>query len=269
MLEPSRSSLRVAPQYQPIFRELGIDAESVFRHPLIKPWRKLPDRENCTLDATLADGRKIRWHVKRYEPALGFTTPAEDEVKGHQALAVEQIPTADLIAWGKLPDRRCFVIFQDLAGYDPADKLIESGRTTFEQLLLPTADLAAKLHQHDLHHRDLYLCHFFAKAEANLPFDVRLIDSARVKRLPGIFTRTRWIVKDLAQFWYSTTKLPVSDEQRTHWLDRYAQQRGMPSSATLRRKIERKVAWIGKHDERLKRAQPTRNISIPPENALN
>ena len=28
-------------------------------------------------------------------------------------------------------------------------------------------------------------------------------------------------MKDLAQFWYSTTKLPVTDEQRLAWLARY------------------------------------------------
>ena len=43
---------------------------------------------------------------------------------------------------------------------------------------------------------------------------MRLIDTARVRPLPVLFTRKRWIAKDLAQFWYSTLGLAVSDEQR-------------------------------------------------------
>ena len=37
----------------------------------------------------------------------------------------------------------------------------------------------------------------------------------------GLFVR-RWIVKDLAQFWYSTTKLNVTEEQHRAWLAEYA-----------------------------------------------
>src|SRR3712207_3226581 len=110
--------LHVDPAVQPIFRELGIDAEAVFDHELIQPWRRLSDRENCTLDTTLEDGRHIRWHVKRYQH-----NDADPEVAGHRLLQQHGIPTADLIAWGKLEDGRSFVIFNDLSGYCDAEKL--------------------------------------------------------------------------------------------------------------------------------------------------
>src|SRR6185437_6220361 len=125
-----------------------------------------------------------------------------------------------------------------------------------------TADLAARLHQVGLHHRDLYLCHFLVKPGGDQP-DVRLIDSARVRRLPGFITRGRWIVKDLAQFWYSTLKLPITEAQRTAWLLRYCQQRQLPGPALMRQKIDRKVGRIAKHNARLNRLQPGRNVSIP------
>lgn len=264
MLGQTKNLFRVLPEYQPLMRVLGIDAEAIFTHPQIKPWRTLPDRDNCTLDGEI-DGKKIRLHIKRYHPARGMTTPAEDEEKAIRALQIEQIPTLQIVGWGKLTDRRSFIITQDLEGYRAADKLLESGGVTFDSILESTADLAAKLHKSGLHHRDLYLCHFFVRESD--PKDVRLIDAARVQRLGGVFTRGRWINKDLAQFWYSTITArpttPITDEQRERWLQRYASSRGIELTDRLRRALRRKVATIGRHDANLKRDQPARNVSIP------
>ncbi len=254
-----RAKFHVSPQYQPLMRQIGLDAEAVFAHPHIRVWRSIPERENCTLDTQL-NGHLIRLHIKRYHPARGFTLPGDEEAQAIRALLVEQIPTAPLVGWGSLPDRRSFVITEDLAGYQAADKLVEGGMP-FDRILTATADLAAKLHNRGLHHRDLYLCHFFVRTED--PTDARLIDAARVARLGGVFTRSRWIRKDLAQFWYSTLALPITDPQRLAWMQRYSEQRGMPSPHLLVEGIQRKVRWIQRHDEKLRRQQPDRNISIP------
>ena len=158
-------------------------------------------------------------------------------------------------------DGRSFLITEDLTGYRDAEKLVREGALTFDQLLEPTAELAARLHGGGLHHRDLYLCHFFARPTDAT--DLRLIDAARVKRLPGWPMRTRWIVKDVAQFWYSTMGLPISDAQRARWLARYAERRELTSTASLRRAIERKAAWIARHDACLREKQKDRNVSLP------
>lgn len=253
----------VAEGFQPLVRMIGLDAEAVFTHPDVRPWRTIADRQNCTLDAEV-DGRRVRWHVKRYSAVRGPSTPAEKEVKGVRLLQQAGIATVPLVGWGVLEDRRSFVIVDDLAGFGPSDKLLESGAVKFDQLLGPTADLAADLHSAGLHHRDLYLCHFFAPTGREELGDLRLIDCARVKRLPRFFTRYRWVVKDLAQFWYSTLKHPaIDDARRDAWLRRYAGRAGVADVGRLRRAVERKVAWIGRHDARLNRAQPNRNISIP------
>lgn len=250
----------VSAEYQPLLRQIGLDADAVFEHPDITCWRKLPDRENCTLDADLPDGRRVRWHVKRYAAMPGRATPADGDIAGHRLLESASIPTAPLVAHGNLRDGRSFAIFDDLAGYTPADKLIERG-TPFEPLLEPVADLAARLHNAGLHHRDLYLCHFMAKV-ADGRADVKLIDTARVKRLPVLFGR-RWVVKDLAQFWYSTLKLAITADQRKHWLARYAAQRRIAGGPLLQSSVERKARSIARHDARLHRDRPERDVSIP------
>jgi hypothetical protein len=261
MLANSKSHFHIAPRYQPVFQALHLTPETIFTDPRILIWRSITERQNCTLDTEFGDGEPLRLHIKRYLPANGSMTPADEESQGIRALEIEQIPTTPLAAHGNLPDRRSFIITADLAGFRAADKLIADGYD-FEKLLIPTADLAAKLHNRSLHHRDLYLCHFFVKSDAQVP-ELSLIDAARVRRLPGFLTRRRWIVKDLAQFWYSTLSLPISDDQRKRWLARYAEQRSLRSADSLRRSIERKAGAIGRHDIKLKQAQPKRNVSIP------
>ena len=265
MSDAPRNVFHVLPQYQPLMRIVGLDAEAVFDHPDIVAWRKLPDRENCTLDAQDADGRPIRLHVKRY---LVPSTGAADEVKAIELLRDARIPTVPLVGHGRVADGRSFVITADLAGYRDAEKIIAAG-TAFETLLVPTADLAAKLHAAGLHHRDLYLCHFFAKVDGG-EVDVKLIDAARVARLTNFVTRWRWVIKDLAQFWYSTTRLPsITEDQRERWLWRYAEQREICWLPRLRAAIKAKSNAIARHDAKLKQSQPTRNVSIPTQDSAS
>jgi Lipopolysaccharide kinase (Kdo/WaaP) family len=249
----------IAEQYVALFDRIGFTPEMIFTSEAIKPWRKLNDRENCTWDLP---GSAHRLHVKRFPRTRKSRTLAQAEAEGYRALQSARIPAADVAAWGTLDDGRSFIATADLAGFAPADKLIESG-FPFDRLLIPTADLSAALHNAGLHHRDLYLCHFFARVEPDQTVAVRLIDAARVGPLPGPFTRRRWIVKDLAQFWFSTLTLAVSDTQRQSWLARYCQQTHFPSERSLQRSITRKSNWIAAHDQRLRRKQPQRNISIP------
>lgn len=251
---------RAEAAYAPVLRELKlVDAESVFEHPDIRSWRDLPDRENCTLDATLDDGRFVRLHVKRWKRGRGMQGP-RDEERGIKLLQKAGIPTVALAAAGQLPDGRGFVITEDLTGYDDAEKLVEGTAVSFDTIVDPLAYVAAKLHTAKLHHRDLYLCHFFLKI-VSPEEDIRLIDCARVARLPRFFAR-RWVVKDLAQFWFSTTKLPITDVQRDNWLRRYCESTG-EDFAKLKKAVVRKSNAIARHDRRLTKSQPTRNVSIP------
>jgi hypothetical protein len=251
-LNMPEETIHISPPYQSLLSAAGFNGEFVFASPEIKPWRTLDGRENCTWDVA---GRRL--HVKRYTSR----SSVDAEAAGYRLLEEAKIPTVNVVAWGHLPGSRSFLITEDLAGFSPADKLLKTG-VPFNLLLNPTADLAATLHLAGLHHRDLYLCHFFAKIE-NEQVHLRLIDAARVKPLPSWLFRPRWIAKDLAQFWFSTLEHAITDDQRSAWLIRYGERSRLESITGLQKAIEKKVAQIASHDRNLRKDQPTRNISIP------
>lgn len=252
------SSFHIDPEFQPLAREIGLDADAIFTHELIKPWRVLNDRENCTLDYDAMDGSHVRWHVKRFPASNGKA--ADAEVQGVRLLNDAQIPTIRLVGWGKDNAGRAFVISQDLEGFRDSEKLVLDG-LDFLDLLPESAALVAKLHNAGLHHRDLYLCHIFSRVRPSTTH-MRLIDVTRVKKLPWLFRR-RWIVKDLAQFHFSLTKLSVDEFLRGKWMFEYCKARGIRHGKWLYGSVIRKANWIAKHDAKLRKDQPTRNISIP------
>jgi hypothetical protein len=257
MSSGSQSIFEIAPSHEGLLRELQLTPDTVFTDPRIHVWRSLPDRQNATLDYQCENGKSIRLHIKRYPTP--FSSMARREIEGYRLLQNAGVPAAPIIASGWRPDGSGFVILEDLAGYKPADKLLEKG-FPFEKLLNATADLAALLHNKGLHHRDLYLCHFMVKPVGD-SVDAKLIDMARVDRLKTVLTRWRWIIKDLAQFWYSTQSLPVSDDQRVQWLNRYCRQRKVRFEQFID-PVKRKAAVIARHDVQLRRKQPGRNVSI-------
>lgn len=268
MHEASGDQVHVTAEGRVLLTQLGLTFRDAFDHAGVKVWRKLPDRENCTLDVMAAEGGVRRLHIKRYVPGRGASA-AGAEALGIELLKKHGISTVPLVAWGQLGDGRSAVMVEDLTGFKPADDLLRQG-AAFETLLEPTAAMAAKLHSSGLHHRDLYLCHFFAKlgrgssnaaGEAGSSVELRLIDCARVRRLP-VFFRQRWIIKDLAQFWYSTQQVSVSDAQRQRWLECYGRSRGL-EGLQLRRAIEAKARWIARHDARLSQLHPERYRGNP------
>lgn len=239
---------RAEAKYADLLQRVGLtDAMSVFDHPKIEVWRSITERENCVLDHDAG-----RLHIKRNKRGH---SGIQAEVEAIKLLESAGIPSVPVVGHGMLHDGRGFLISDDLVGFEDSEKLVEKG-FDFERLLEPTAQLAAKLHDAGLHHRDLYLCHFYAKV-SDTDIELRLMDAGRVRKLPWL-TKRRWIVKDLAQFVYSIRTLDPS--MATRWLSAYASARGIVM--TLRGAIDRKVASIAHHDEQLRRKQPTRNVAI-------
>lgn len=249
------SELSVEPGFDAMLRDLGLTtADSVFSDPRFRVWRDIRERQNAVLDATLASG-SVRFHLKRDKMRL--SRPCRDEVAGLSLLRAASIPCPQLVACASLDDGRTAVMTLDLAGMKPADAC----GLPFDQLFEPTVTLAAKLHRAGLHHRDLYLNHFFVNPSN--PSEIALLDAARVRRLP-VWFRKRWVVKDLAQFAYSTRSLGVPDESLDRWIMRYADLTSSYGESELRRAVARKTEWITRHDARLRRVAPERTASLEP-----
>lgn len=249
------SGLSVEPEFDRMLRELGLTTpDSVFTDSRFRVWRDIRERQNAVLDATIS-GEPVRLHLKRDKMRL--STPCSDEVPGLELLRAASIPCPRLVARATLDDGRTAVMTLDLAGMKPAD----ASGLSFDRLFEPTVGLVARLHSAGLHHRDLYLNHLFVNPAK--PDEIALLDAARVRRLPGWFRR-RWIVKDLAQFTYSTRPLEVSPEAMDRWLSRYAELTSTRPVDRLMKDVARKTEWIARHDARLRRTAPERTASLEP-----
>ncbi len=244
---------QVEAKYADLLRRAGLaDAMSVFENPKIEPWRSIRERENCVLD--LDDGTRL--HIKRNKK--GFSG-VDAEVAGIRHLQKAGIETVPLAGYGKLNDGRGFVITENLGEFSDCERLLESG-TDFESLLVPTAQTAGKLHAARLHHRDLYIGHFWANTDVD-PIAMRLIDAARVKPLPRWFQR-RWLVKDVAQFVFSLKKFDLDPQTIDRWFGEYAKHSDHPVTDLFKRAVFSKVRWIERHDAKLRAKNPTRNVAI-------
>lgn len=219
-----------------------------FADARIHVWRDIRERQNATLDLPEAG----RLHVKRLRPPTGGEVFRE--VGGVRLLESAGIPSVPLVAWGVGKDRSGVLVTRDLAGFTPADRLLQEGRT-FDDLVEPTVNVAARLHRAGLHHRDLYLCHFLSREG-----EIRLIDAARVRKMPWL-TRRRWIVKDLAQFRYSGLEAGVGEEDLDAWLRLWAEHVDTRPHR-WRDAVRRKTDRIARHDLHLRQRQPERRTSL-------
>lgn len=247
-------SLHVNPTYRAALDRTGLrTAQDFFTHSSIQIFRDVHDRQNGTLEL---DGFRI--YLKR--DAKKLSEPMLLEARGIKLLQHANISTLEIVAHGSLDDGRTFVATRELLGYRPADMLLRDHEIDFDSILFPTSELSAKLHNTNLHHRDLYLNHFFVNK--NDPTNLKLIDAARVRQIPRFFRR-RWVVKDLAQFFYSTRRFNVDAKQLRAWLERYVELTRIESVDRLQRSINTKADWIARHDRSLNRREPNRNVSIP------
>jgi hypothetical protein len=256
----SASRLDIVPAWQERFATAGMrSATDFFKDERVVVWRRPGERENCVLDLEI-DGTWTRFHVKR-DVRIVAGQSVIDEVPGVRLLESAGIPSIDIVAVGTTSEGLGVVVSLDLAGMDDVRHLLRRG-TRFDEILDSTADVAGMLHAAGLHHRDLYLNHFFAADPFDKVVPMRLIDAVRVRRVPR-FLSSRWLVKDLGQFVFSTFEHDVGPDLIDRWLIHYSRSSRFDA---MRHKasILRRARWIRRHDDELKRTAPTRNVEMPP-----
>jgi UDP-glucose:(heptosyl)LPS alpha-1,3-glucosyltransferase len=221
------------------------------------------------------ESRKTLWD--RVKSWCGMAVATEGVKEWHNIARLNNagVPVVTPVAAGerRLPDgrRESFVATLRLDGYAPLDQYLEEhfagslesrGRERKKAIVAALAKLVRQFHSLGLCHRDLYLCHLFVKEQGDGTVDLRMIDLQRAG--DQTFPARRWVVKDLAQLYYSSLPLPITDRDRLRFVALYApgatERRNRKS---LVRRVRGKVRAIAKRDAAQNRENPNPRLEDP------
>ncbi len=90
------------------------------------------------------------------------------------------------------------------------------------RLICRVAEIARKMHEAGMNHRDFYLCHLLLDGRSEIDFDLYLIDLHRVqirKKVP-----LRWRAKDLSGLYFSAMGIGLTRRDEYYFLVQYYQQ---------------------------------------------
>ncbi|MGD8915847.1 MAG: lipopolysaccharide kinase InaA family protein [Syntrophobacterales bacterium] len=259
----TRSSyFQVQSAYEQIFR--GLSLEELWCHPKLQLFKSKRTREILTLELD-----KNIFFVKRfYGPGDGLFKyfvrgfrdkygPENEWQKAH-FLAKLGIKAVQPVAFG-IERRygiisRAILITLKLKGYRLEDLLrekinLDRKRSLVEKL----AAFAGHFHTSGLSHQDFYLCHLFWSQDSK---EIILVDLQRIRHYQGQNRqpRIRWVVKDLAQLDYSARKVLDNTEYnhlKKTFVSVYKQYLPLIVESTIVSKIQKKVARISRHDQKL------------------
>jgi hypothetical protein len=149
--------------------------------------------------------------------------------------------------WNGLWEDRSFAILREIPDAASLEMKLpdcftrpQSGQTHRERLdfICHLADFARRFHHTGFCHRDFYLCHIFCSSDNTLS----LIDLQRAF-VPTWF-KSRWILKDLSQLYYSCPGYLISRADRLRFYLRYAQKEALTGrDRKWIRKLKRRV-WL-------------------------
>jgi heptose I phosphotransferase len=232
------SILHLSSEFADLFQAGGLAAPDTFLS-CGDVVRRKGNKENVRL--TLGEGEKRKlFFLKRHTGDPG--NPGLVEWENTRRAASLGIPTARPAAAGASKEGS-FFCSEELRGAEPLDDYLSRGSlapSRLREIARTAARLAARLHDENLFHRDLYLCHFFildqGPGATDPGFRLFLIDLQRVFR-PRILAR-RWMVKDLAQANHSAREGFTRRSDRLRFLRAYLEARGLdPGPGPLRRLV--------------------------------
>lgn len=235
------------------------------------------------------DGRRLVVYLKRHYRLpwwLGWLatlwpgrnwSPAMQECANLDWAKDQGLPVPKVVAagesigpWGRL---QSFLAIEELTGMIPLNEAIPMAQKglapwAFRRwkagLLRELARLTRLLHQQQVFHQDLYLCHFFVHlADLAMPRSwlgrVHLIDLHRFGRRS--LTSLRFQIKDLGQLLFSSEVGGIDDRDRLRFWRWYLGLRRPTTGRLLAWWVRLKAARYRRHNvklERLKQASATR-----------
>ncbi len=198
-------------------------------------------------------------------PVLG----AGNEWKAIRRLEQVGVETMRLVAYGHAginPARqRSFVITEELVDCVSLEDYCDYWQETPPTFVVKTnlvrrvAEMARKLHQNGINHRDFYICHFLLHS----PWDTRkeslhlhLIDLHRVQLRKT--TPRRWVVKDIGALWFSAMQIGLTKRDLLRFMQIY---RGV----SLRQTLSQDESFWREVEARAQALDATRPPSKPKE----
>ena len=157
---------------------------------------------------------------------------AKQEYKAIRAMEEAEILVPQVCAYatdGVNPAKICsFIVTKRIYYQYDLEKLCQTWPTqppsfVFKRRLIRrVAEIARKMHEAGMNHRDFYLCHLLLASRSEADFDLYLIDLHRVqirKKIP-----LRWRAKDLSGLYFSAIGIGLTRRDEYYFLAQYYQQ---------------------------------------------
>ena len=159
---------------------------------------------------------------------------------------------------GLVPARRqSVVIMEELSGMTSLEDIAASwggkppNASVKRTLIAAVADLARRVHDSGLNHRDLYLCHILRSEQTGR---LHLLDLHRAQIRRDV--PRRWRIKDLSALLFSSNEAGLTQRDLLRFIAVYRNRpwrTSLTKEPDLWRSVERKAASIARHDARLRR----------------
>lgn len=165
-------------------------------------------------------------------PILG----ASNEWQAINKLAALAIPSLTPVAYGEKGwwplQKNSFLITEELTATENLETLAQHWQQHPEYLHLKRyliqqlAEIARRIHQAGMNHRDFYICHFLVKAQQvkaftkNTELPVYLIDLHRVQIRDKV--PPRWLIKDIGSLYFSVMHLSLTKTDKLRFVKAYS-----------------------------------------------
>jgi len=154
--------------------------------------------------------------------------------------------------WGGIFEKQSFIITEKIPdSLSLEEKLPDSFFKNRKKFIKNLAGFVRKFHNTGFRHRDLYLCHIFCNRQEQFT----LIDLNRAFK-PFAFSQ-KYLIKDLAQLYYSSPGDTVTKADRLRFFLAYQQKEKLTKyDKAIIKKIKLKALRMTRHDKKHNRTAP-------------